>query len=63
MFPFGIKGLLADNMAKAEKINKRTTKISIKRKALPLIPANSMATHKSQGQTLEKIIIDLVMSP
>ena len=62
-FLFDIKDLLADNMAKAAKINKRTTKISIKRKALPLIPAYSMTTHKTQGQTLEKIIIGLVMPP
>ena len=37
-FLFDIKDLLADNVAKAAKINKRTTKISIKRKALPLRP-------------------------
>ncbi|CAF1498169.1 unnamed protein product [Adineta ricciae] len=37
--------------------------ISIKRKALPLIPAYSITTHKSQGQTLPKIVIDLNMPP
>ncbi|CAF5215865.1 unnamed protein product, partial [Rotaria magnacalcarata] len=62
-FLFDVKELLAENVAKAAKINKETTKISIKRKALPLIPAYSMITHKSQGQTLGKIIIDLVMPP
>ncbi|CAF2150657.1 unnamed protein product [Rotaria magnacalcarata] len=62
-FLFDIKELLVDNVAKAAKINKKTTKISVKRKALPLIPAYSMTTHKSQGQTLSKIIIDLVMPP
>ena len=62
-FLFDVKELLAENVAKAAKINKKTTKISIKRKALPLIPAYSMTTHKSQGQTLGKIIIDLVMPP
>ncbi|CAF4695668.1 unnamed protein product [Rotaria socialis] len=62
-FLFDVKELLAENVAKAAKMNKKTTKISIKRKALPLIPAYSMTTHKSQGQTLGKIIIDLVMPP
>ncbi|CAF3824729.1 unnamed protein product, partial [Rotaria magnacalcarata] len=62
-FLFDVKELLAENVAKAAKINKKNTKISIKRKALPLIPAYSMTTHKSQGQTLGKIIIDLVMPP
>ncbi|CAF3692143.1 unnamed protein product, partial [Rotaria socialis] len=62
-FLFDVKELLAENVAKAAKINKKTTKISVKRKALPLMPAYSMTTHKSQGQTLGKIIIDLVMPP
>ena len=62
-FLYDVKDLLTDTLAKAAKINKRTTKISVKRKALPLIPAYSMTTHKSQGQTLAKIIIDLVMPP
>ncbi|CAF1263342.1 unnamed protein product [Rotaria sp. Silwood1] len=53
--------LLPENVAKAAKINKKTAKLTIKRKALPLIPAYSMTTHKSQGQTLGKIIVDLVM--
>ena len=62
-FLFDVKQLLTENVAKAAKVTKKTTKISIKRKALPLIPAYSMTTHKSQGQTLDKIIIDLVMPP
>ncbi|CAF1939898.1 unnamed protein product [Rotaria magnacalcarata] len=62
-FLFDVKELIAQNVAKAAKINKKPTKISIKRKALPLIPVYSMTTHKSQGQTLSKIIIDLVMPP
>ncbi|CAF4187679.1 unnamed protein product [Adineta steineri] len=37
--------------------------ICVKRKALPLIPAYSITTHKSQGQTLPKIVIDLNMPP
>ena len=62
-FLLDAKELLLYNVAKAAKINKRRTKISIKRKALPLSPAYSMTTHKSQGQTLWKIIIDLVIPP
>ena len=62
-FLFDVKELLTESVAKATKINKRTTKISVKRKALPLIPAYSMTTHKSQGQTLGKVIIDVVMPP
>ena len=37
--------------------------ITVKRRGLPLIPAYSITTHKSQGQTLPKIVIDLNMPP
>ena len=33
--------------------------LSIKRRALPLAPAYCITTHKSQGQTLSKVVIDL----
>ncbi|CAF4753049.1 unnamed protein product, partial [Rotaria sp. Silwood2] len=33
--------------------------LSIKRRALPLVPAYCITTHKSQGQTLNKVVIDL----
>ncbi|CAF0949498.1 unnamed protein product [Adineta ricciae] len=33
--------------------------LSIKRRALPLVPTYSITTHKSQGQTLNKVVIDL----
>ncbi|CAF4059181.1 unnamed protein product, partial [Adineta steineri] len=33
--------------------------LSIKRRALPLVPAYCITTHKSQGQTLSKAVIDL----
>ncbi|CAF5026280.1 unnamed protein product [Rotaria sp. Silwood1] len=62
-FLFDIKELLSETVSKAAKMAKQTTKISIKRKALPLIPAYSIKTHKSQGQTLGKIIVDLVTPP
>ncbi|CAM4808983.1 unnamed protein product [Rotaria magnacalcarata] len=37
----------------------RKTLLSIKRRALPLVPAYCITTHKSQGQTLNKVVIDL----
>ena len=33
--------------------------LSVKRRALPLVPAYCITTHKSQGQTLSKVVIDL----
>ena len=33
--------------------------LSIKRRALPLVPAYCITTHKSQGQTLNKVVADL----
>ena len=33
--------------------------LSVKRHALPLVPAYCITTHKSQGQSLSKIVIDL----
>ncbi|CAF1325443.1 unnamed protein product [Rotaria sordida] len=62
-FLFDAKELLPGNLAKAAKINKKTTKLSVKRKAFLLTPTYSMTTYKSQGQTLDKIIVDLVMPP
>lgn len=37
----------------------RKPMLSVKRRALPLVPAYSITTHKSQGQTLSKVVIDL----
>ena len=37
----------------------RKAMLSIKRRALPLVLAYSITTHKSQGQTLNKVVIDL----
>ena len=39
------------------------TTISVKRRGPPLVPAYLITSHKSQGQTLPKIIIDLNMPP
>ena len=62
-FSFDLDELLPRVASKAAKFTKRSTKITVKRTALPLVPAFSITTHKSQGQTLSKIIIDLVMPP
>ena len=62
-FLFEIKELLNETSLNTAKINNRVTKISIKRKALPLIPAYSLTTHKCQGQTIPKIIVDLATPP
>ena len=43
---------------KKAKLN-RQAMLSIKRRLLPLVPAYSITTHKSQGQTLNKVVIDL----
>jgi ATP-dependent exoDNAse (exonuclease V) alpha subunit len=43
---------------KKPKSNQKTF-LSIKRRALPLVPAYCITTHKSQGQTLNKVVIDL----
>ena len=64
-FDVSIEKLYADKVPvmKLFKDKKLKTTISIKRKTLPLIPAYSITTHKSQGQTLPKIVIDLNMPP
>ncbi|CAF4508019.1 unnamed protein product [Didymodactylos carnosus] len=38
----------------------RNTRITATRKQLPFVPAYAITTHKSQGQTMAKIIVDLV---
>ncbi|CAF4167889.1 unnamed protein product, partial [Rotaria sordida] len=43
---------------KRQKSNQKAI-LSIKRRALPLVPAYCITTHKSQGQTLNKVVIDL----
>ncbi|CAF1245992.1 unnamed protein product [Adineta steineri] len=64
-FDINLEKLYADKGAimKMFKDKKLKATISVKRKALPLIPAYSITTHKSQGQTLPKIVIDLNMPP
>ena len=37
----------------------KTAILSVNRRSLPLVPAYSITTHKSQGQTLSKVVIDL----
>jgi ATP-dependent exoDNAse (exonuclease V) alpha subunit len=62
-FSFDLGELLPRPISKAAKATKKSTKIMVKRRALPLVPAYSITTHKSQGQTLSKIIVDLVIPP
>jgi hypothetical protein len=51
---------IADILPKDKKSrSSRNTMLSIKRRALPLAPAYCITTHKSQGQTLGKVVIDL----
>ncbi|CAF1486450.1 unnamed protein product [Adineta ricciae] len=62
-FSFDVSEYLPKSASKALKGRKASTNITVKRKALPLVPAYSITTHKSQGQTLPKIIVDLVTPP
>jgi len=51
---------IADILPKEKKSkSSQKTVLSIKRSALPLVPAYCITTHKSQGQTLNKVVIDL----
>ena len=49
------------DMIPKEKKSKSNQKafLSIKRRALPLVPAYCITTHKSQGQTLSTVVVDL----
>lgn len=64
-FDVNVEKLFADKKLamKILKDKKLKTTIFVSRKTLPLIPAYSITTHKSQGQTLPKIVIDLNMPP
>ncbi|CAF1401813.1 unnamed protein product, partial [Adineta steineri] len=55
-FRFDVTDILPKN--KKPKSNQKAM-LSIKRRALPLVPAYCITTHKSQGQTLSKAVIDL----
>ncbi|CAF3849693.1 unnamed protein product [Rotaria sp. Silwood1] len=51
---------IADILPKDKKLKSNEKAIlSIKRCALPLVPAYCITTHKSQGQTLNNVVIDL----
>ncbi|CAF1454461.1 unnamed protein product [Rotaria sp. Silwood1] len=55
---FGVD--ITDILPKDKKLkSNRKAMLSIKRRALPLVPAYCITTHKSQGQTLSKVVIDL----
>jgi hypothetical protein len=55
-FPVDIADILPKD--KKSKSNRKAI-LSIKRRALPFVPAYCITTHKSQGQTLNKVVIDL----
>lgn len=64
-FEVNLEKLYADKGPLIKMLNNRNLKttITVKRKGLPLVPAYSITTHNSQGQTLSKIVIDLNMPP
>lgn len=64
-FEVNLKNLYVNQPSASKLLNDRNIKatINVKRRGLPLVPAYSITTHKSQGQTLSKIIIDLNMPP
>ncbi|CAF3410325.1 unnamed protein product [Rotaria socialis] len=50
---------ITDILPKGKKsISNEKAILSIKRRALPFVPAYCITTHKSQGQTLHKVVID-----
>jgi hypothetical protein len=64
-FEVNLKKLYANQGSMLKLLNDQKIKatISVKRRGLPLVPAYAITTHKSQGQTLSKIVIDLNMPP
>lgn len=64
-FEVNLEKLYADKgpIMKILNTKKLKTTVSVKRRGLPLVPAYSITTHKSQGQTLPNIVIDLNMPP
>ncbi|CAF1267713.1 unnamed protein product, partial [Didymodactylos carnosus] len=51
---------ISDILPKDKKLKSNQKAIlSVKRRTLPLVPAYCITTHKSQGQTLNKVVIDL----
>ncbi|CAF3997270.1 unnamed protein product [Rotaria sordida] len=50
---------ITDILPKDKREFKRKAILSIKRCAMPLVPAYCITTHKSQGETLNKVVIDL----
>ena len=58
-----LKKLFANQQPMLKLLNDRKLKatINVKRRALPIVPAFAITTHKSQDQALPKIVIDLNM--
>ncbi|CAF1251696.1 unnamed protein product [Didymodactylos carnosus] len=43
--------------------NSSASKITVTRKTLPFVSAYSITTHKAQGQTMPKVVVDLRLPP
>ncbi|CAF4341182.1 unnamed protein product [Adineta steineri] len=67
-FEVNVQSLLSLSTTSSTNSNKKrgissSSKITVTRKALPFVPAFSMTTHKAQGQTLPKVVVDLRLPP
>ncbi|CAF1295911.1 unnamed protein product [Didymodactylos carnosus] len=64
-FMLNIKGFLEKHKHELKQGGRKlkSHNLTIKRTQLPLAPTYAMTTHKSQGQTMPKIVIDLVFPP
>ncbi|CAF1467648.1 unnamed protein product, partial [Didymodactylos carnosus] len=64
-FMVNIKGFLEEHKDELKQGGKKlkSHNLTIKRTQLPLVPTYAMTTHKSQGQTMPKIVVDLVFPP
>jgi hypothetical protein len=63
-FEVNVQSLLpTSTKSKENRSNSSGSKIMVTRKALPLVPAYSITTHKAQGQTMSKVVVDLRLPP
>jgi hypothetical protein len=63
-FEVNVQSLLPTSAkSKGNRSNPSGSKIMVTRKALPFVPAYSITTHKAQGQTMSKVVVDLRLPP
>ncbi|CAF1546875.1 unnamed protein product [Adineta ricciae] len=55
----GMNGIFRQLVYDLDSVSTDSLSKTFPRRALPLVPAYSITTHKSQGQTLNKVVIDL----